>query len=30
MNQEIHYLQTFYNQTIEFLANYSFQIIICS
>ena len=27
MNQEIHYLQTFYNQTIEFLANYSFQII---
>jgi len=27
MNQEIHYLQAFYNQTIEFLANYSFQII---
>jgi small conductance mechanosensitive channel len=27
MNQEIHYMQEFYNQTIEFLANYSFQII---
>lgn len=27
MTQEIHYLQAFYNQTIEFLANYSFQII---
>lgn len=27
MNQEIHYVQAFYNQTIEFLANYSFQII---
>lgn len=27
MNQQIHYVQAFYNQTIEFLANYSFQII---
>lgn len=27
MTQELHYVQTFYNQTIEFLANYSFQII---
>jgi len=27
MNQEIHYVQEFYNQTIAFLANYSFQII---
>ncbi|MCL4432440.1 MAG: mechanosensitive ion channel family protein [Epsilonproteobacteria bacterium] len=27
MTQELHYVQTFYNQTIEFVANYSFQII---
>lgn len=27
MKQELHYMQEFYNQTIEFLANYSFQII---
>lgn len=27
MTQELHYVQEFYNQTIEFLANYSFQII---
>jgi small conductance mechanosensitive channel len=27
MKQELHYVQEFYNQTIEFLANYSFQII---
>jgi small conductance mechanosensitive channel len=27
MSQELHYVQEFYNQTIEFLANYSFQII---
>lgn len=27
MKQELHYMQEFYNQTIAFLANYSFQII---
>jgi small conductance mechanosensitive channel len=27
MTQELHYVQTFYNQSIEFVANYSFQII---
>ncbi|MFA6188422.1 MAG: mechanosensitive ion channel family protein [Sulfuricurvum sp.] len=27
MTQELDYIQEFYNQTIEFLANYSFQII---
>ena len=27
MRQELHYVQAFYNQTIEFVANYSFQII---
>ncbi|MDP3265711.1 MAG: mechanosensitive ion channel family protein [Sulfuricurvum sp.] len=27
MSQELHYVQEFYNQTIEFVANYSFQII---
>jgi len=27
MTQELHYVQEFYNQTIEFVANYSFQII---
>ncbi|MDD4855397.1 MAG: mechanosensitive ion channel family protein [Sulfuricurvum sp.] len=27
MNQELHYVQQFYNQAIAFLANYSFQII---
>ena len=27
MTQELHYVQEFYNQTIEFLTNYSFQII---
>ncbi|MDO9304763.1 MAG: mechanosensitive ion channel family protein [Sulfuricurvum sp.] len=27
MNQELHYVQQFYNQAVDFLANYSFQII---
>lgn len=27
MTHELHYVQEFYNQTIEFVANYSFQII---
>jgi small conductance mechanosensitive channel len=27
MNQELHYIQEFYNQVIAFLTNYSFQII---
>ncbi|MDP3465007.1 MAG: mechanosensitive ion channel, partial [Sulfuricurvum sp.] len=27
MNQELHYVQEFYDQTIAFLTNYSFQII---
>ena len=27
MTQQLHYVEEFYNQTIEFLANYSFQII---
>ena len=27
MSQELHYVQEFYNQMVEFVANYSFQII---